>query len=135
MAFAWKYWHSLSNLSKALLIHAFLPIALQYFHFETSSDEEEFEGFTPEDVIQSIEKGVRLQQINDDELSDISFDDNEWTDALSQIGLPEFNEPVGSAKAMMGKWTGLPKFIIPIGDIWNSCDTNKFVRTAASGKG
>ena len=31
-----------------------------YFHFETSSDEEEFEGFTPEDVIQTIEKGARL---------------------------------------------------------------------------
>ena len=41
------------------------------FHFETSSDKEEFEGFTPEDVIQSIKKGARLQQFNDDELSDI----------------------------------------------------------------
>ena len=48
-----------------------------YFHFETSSDEEEFEGFTPEDVIQTIEKGARLHQINDDELSDISFDDED----------------------------------------------------------
>ena len=34
------------------------------FHFETSSDEEEFEGFMPEDVIQ----GARLYQINDDDL-------------------------------------------------------------------
>ena len=48
-----------------------------YFHFETSSDEEEFEGFMPEDVIQTIEKGARLHQINDDELSDISFDDED----------------------------------------------------------
>ena len=40
------------------------------FHFETSSDEEEFEGFTTEDVIQ----GARLYQINDDKLSDISLD-------------------------------------------------------------
>jgi hypothetical protein len=30
------------------------------FHFETSSDEEEFEGFTPENVIQTIEKAARL---------------------------------------------------------------------------
>ena len=48
-----------------------------YFHFETSSHEEEFEGFMPEDVIQTIEKGARLHQINDDELSDISFDDED----------------------------------------------------------
>jgi len=47
------------------------------FHFETSSDEEEFEGFMPEDVIQTIEKGARLHQINDDELSNISFDDED----------------------------------------------------------
>jgi hypothetical protein len=31
----------------------------------------------PEDVIQTIEKGARLHQINDDELSDISFDDED----------------------------------------------------------
>ncbi|CAC5420393.1 unnamed protein product [Mytilus coruscus] len=81
-----------------------------------SSDEDEFEGFTPEDVIQSIEKGAQLQQINDDELSDISFDEgdedesqsesgsddseDEWTDALSQIDLPVFTESVGPTTAM-----------------------------------
>jgi hypothetical protein len=44
------------------------------FNFDTSSDEGEFEGFTPDDVIKAIEKGAQLRQINDGELSDISFD-------------------------------------------------------------
>jgi hypothetical protein len=44
------------------------------FNFDTSSDEGEFEGFTPDDVIKVIEKGAQLRQINDGELSDISFD-------------------------------------------------------------
>ena len=34
------------------------------FNFDTSSDEGEFEGFTPNDVIKSIEKGAQLRQIN-----------------------------------------------------------------------
>jgi hypothetical protein len=40
------------------------------FNFDTSSDEGEFEGFTPDDVIKAIEKGAQLRQINDGELSD-----------------------------------------------------------------
>ena len=35
------------------------------FNFDTSSDEGEFEGFTPDDVIKAIEKGAQLRQIND----------------------------------------------------------------------
>jgi hypothetical protein len=47
------------------------------FNFYTSSDEREFEGFTPDDVIKAIEKGAQLRQINDRELSDISFDEDD----------------------------------------------------------
>jgi hypothetical protein len=36
-----------------------------YFNFDTSSDEGEFEGFTPDDVIKAIEKGAQLRQINE----------------------------------------------------------------------
>ena len=43
------------------------------FNFDTSSDEGEFEGFTPDDVIKVIEKGALLRQINDWELFDISW--------------------------------------------------------------
>ena len=32
------------------------------FNFDTSSDEGEFEGFTPDDVIKVIEKGAQLRQ-------------------------------------------------------------------------
>jgi hypothetical protein len=35
------------------------------FNFDTSSDEGEFEGFTPDDVIKAIEKGAQLRQINE----------------------------------------------------------------------
>ena len=42
------------------------------FNFDASSDEGEFEGFTPDDVIKVIEKGALLRQINDWELFDIS---------------------------------------------------------------
>ena len=34
------------------------------FNFDTSSDEGEFEGFTPDDAIKSIEKGAQLREIN-----------------------------------------------------------------------
>ena len=50
------------------------------FNFDTSSDEGEFEGFTPDDVIKAIEKGAQLRQINDGELSDISFDEDDDDD-------------------------------------------------------
>ena len=46
------------------------------FNFDTSSDEGEFEGCTPDDVIKAIKKGAQLRQINDRELSDISFDED-----------------------------------------------------------
>ena len=35
------------------------------FNFDTSSDEGEFEGFIPDDVIKAIEKGTQLRQINE----------------------------------------------------------------------
>jgi hypothetical protein len=47
------------------------------FNFDASCDEGEFEGFTPDDVIKVIEKGAQLRQINDGELSDISFDEDD----------------------------------------------------------
>ena len=47
------------------------------FNFDTSSDEGEFEGCTPDDVIKAIKKGAQLRQINDGELSDISFDEDD----------------------------------------------------------
>ena len=47
------------------------------FNFDASCDEGEFEGFTPDDVIKVIEKGAQLRQINDRELSDISFDEDD----------------------------------------------------------
>jgi hypothetical protein len=50
------------------------------FNFDTSSDMGEFEGFTPDDVIKAIEKGAQLRQINDGELSDISFDEDDDDD-------------------------------------------------------
>jgi len=50
------------------------------FNFDTSSDEREFEGFTPDDVIKAIEKGAQLRQISDGELSDISFDEDDDDD-------------------------------------------------------
>jgi hypothetical protein len=34
-------------------------------NLDTSSNEGDFEGFTPEDVIKAIEKGVQLKQIDD----------------------------------------------------------------------
>jgi hypothetical protein len=43
----------------------------------TSSNEGYFEGFTPEDVIKAIEKGAQLQQIDDVDLSFISFDEDD----------------------------------------------------------
>jgi hypothetical protein len=43
--------------------------------FDTSSEDEEFEGFTPDDVIKANQKGSELRRLNEDELSDISFDD------------------------------------------------------------
>jgi hypothetical protein len=43
--------------------------------FDTSSTDDEFEGFTPDDVIKANQKGSELRQLNEDELSDISFDD------------------------------------------------------------
>jgi hypothetical protein len=42
------------------------------FFCDASSDEGEFEGFTPDDIIKVIEKGAQLRQINDGELFDIS---------------------------------------------------------------
>ena len=50
------------------------------FNFDASSDEGEFEGFTPDDVIKAIEKGTQLRQINEGELSDISFDEDDDDD-------------------------------------------------------
>jgi hypothetical protein len=50
------------------------------FNFNKSSDEGEFEGFIPDDVIKAIEKGAQLRQINDGELSDISFDEDDDDD-------------------------------------------------------
>ena len=50
------------------------------FNFDTSSDEGELEGFTPDDVIKAIEKGTQLRQINEGELSDISFDEDDDDD-------------------------------------------------------
>jgi hypothetical protein len=43
---------------------------------DTSSNEGDFEGFTPEDVIKAIEKGAQLKQIDDVDLSFISFDED-----------------------------------------------------------
>jgi hypothetical protein len=40
--------------------------------FDTSSTDDEFEGFTPDDVIKANQKGSELRQLNEDELSDIS---------------------------------------------------------------
>jgi hypothetical protein len=46
-------------------------------NLDTSSNEGDFEGFTPEDVIKAIEKGVQLKQIDDVDLSFISFDEDD----------------------------------------------------------
>ena len=35
------------------------------FNFDMSSDEGEFEGFTHEDIIKTIEKGAQIRQLND----------------------------------------------------------------------
>ena len=87
------------------------------FNFDTSSDEGEFEGFTPNDVMIGFEKGAQLRQINDGELSDVSFDEDddddeqsqsesdndendEWSDTLSDIKIPDFTEPVGPKTVM-----------------------------------
>ena len=75
---------------------------------DTSSNEGDFEEFTPEDVIKAIEKGAQLKQIDDVDLSFISFDEDdgdqltsenetdsdndeadEWHDASTQIHLPQ----------------------------------------------
>jgi hypothetical protein len=47
------------------------------FNFDMSSDEGEFEGFTHEDIIKAIKKGAQIRQINDGELSDNSFDEDD----------------------------------------------------------
>ena len=83
-------------------------------NLDTSSNEGDFEGFTPEDVIKAIEKGVQLKQIDDVDLSFISFDEDdgdqltsenetdsdndeadEWHDASTQIHLPQFTAKDG----------------------------------------
>ena len=83
--------------------------------FDTSSEEEAFEGFTPEDVLRAIERGAEVQQIHEDELSDISFDeefeeesennesessDDEWSDTLAQVDIPQFRETSGPTTPM-----------------------------------
>ena len=86
------------------------------FNFDTSSEEEEeFEGFTPEEVVRAIERGAEVQQIHEDELSDISFDeeseeesennesessDDEWSDTLTQVDIPQFRETSGPTTPM-----------------------------------
>jgi hypothetical protein len=62
------------------------------FNFDKSSDEGEFEGFTPDDVIKAIEKGAQLRQINDGELSDISFDEVDDKQSQSESDNDENDE-------------------------------------------
>ena len=88
--------------------------------FDTSSEDEKFEGFPPDDVIKVNQKGSELRQLNEDELSDISFDDlaeNEcenddcdsesndgkdeiWKDTLSAIQTPAFTQRNGPTTVM-----------------------------------
>ena len=88
--------------------------------FDTSSEDEELEGFTPDDVIKAIQKRSELRRLNEDELSDISFDDlaeNEcenddcdsesndgedeiWKDTLSAIQTPAFTQRTGPTTVM-----------------------------------
>ena len=62
------------------------------FNFYKSSDEGEFEGFTPDDVIKAIEKEAQLRQINDGELSDISFDEVDDKQSQSESDNDENDE-------------------------------------------
>ena len=81
-------------------------------NLDTSSNEGDFEGFTPEDVIKAIEKGAQLKQIDDVDLSFISFNEDdgdqltsendsendeadEWHDASTQIHLLQFTAKDG----------------------------------------
>jgi hypothetical protein len=49
-----------------------------------SPNESDFEGFTPEDVIKAIEKGAQLKQIDDVDLSLISFDEDDGDQIMNE---------------------------------------------------
>ena len=71
------------------------------FNFDTSSDERKFEGFTPDDVIKAIEKGAQLRQINDGELSDISFDEDDDDDEqIKKNGLNKIKHNKGEKELL-----------------------------------
>jgi hypothetical protein len=80
--------------------------------FDTSSEDEEFEGFTPDDVIKAIQKGSELRRLNEDDLAenecenddcDSESNDGEdeiWKDTLSAIQTPAFTQRNGPTTVM-----------------------------------